>query len=93
MMDQKIVAAQAAAGDVLIKLSSDIDELKGKKPISDPNSSDPSSGTPEFTSEPFYGMRRTRFQGNPRPHQLCTLYLPDRSDRSDRLLTAVTDTS
>ena len=31
MMDQKIVAAQAAAGDVLIKLSSDIDELKGKK--------------------------------------------------------------
>ena len=31
MMDQKIVAAQAAAGDVLIKLSSDINELKGKK--------------------------------------------------------------
>ena len=31
MMDQKIVAAQAAEGDVLIKLSSDIDELKGKK--------------------------------------------------------------
>ena len=26
-MDQKIVAAQAAAGDILIKLSSDIDEL------------------------------------------------------------------
>jgi len=31
MMDQKIVAAQAAAGDILIKLRSDIDELKGKK--------------------------------------------------------------
>ena len=31
MMDQKIVAAQAAAGDILIKLSSDIDEFKGKK--------------------------------------------------------------
>ena len=30
MMDQKIVAAQAVAGDVLIKLSSDIDALKGK---------------------------------------------------------------
>ena len=31
MMDQKIVAAQVAAGDILIKLSSDIDEFKGKK--------------------------------------------------------------
>ena len=60
-MDQKIVAAQAAAGDVLIKLSSDIDELKGKKPMSDPNSSDPSSATPEFTSEPLYGMPPNSF--------------------------------
>ena len=31
MMDQRIVAAQAAVGDVLIKMSSDIDVLKGKK--------------------------------------------------------------
>ena len=46
MMDQKIVAAHAAAGDILIKLSSDVDALKGKQPMSDPNSSDPSSVTP-----------------------------------------------
>ena len=51
MMDQKIIAAQTAAGDVLTKMSSDIDALKGKKPMADPNSSDPSSATPEFTSE------------------------------------------
>ena len=51
IMDQKIVAAQAAAGDILIKLSSDVDALKGKQPMSDPNSLDPSSATPEFTSE------------------------------------------
>jgi hypothetical protein len=37
MMDQKIVVAQVTAGDVLIKLSSDIDALKVKKPMSDPN--------------------------------------------------------
>ena len=67
MMDQKIVAAQAAAGDVLIKLSSDIDELKGKKPMSDPNSSDPSSATPEFTSEPMYGMPPNSFVGQTPP--------------------------
>ena len=41
IMNQKIVAAQAAAGDVLIKMSSDIDALKDKKPMADPNSSDP----------------------------------------------------
>ena len=51
MMDQKIVAAQATTGDILIKMSSDIDALKGKKPIADPNSSDSSSATPEFTSD------------------------------------------
>src|SRR6185436_105680 len=67
MMDQKIVAAQAAAGDVLIKLSSDIDALKGKKPMLDPNSSDPSSATPEFTSEPFYGMPPNSFPGQTPP--------------------------
>jgi len=67
MMDQKIVAAQAAAGDILIKLSSDIDELKGKKPMSDPNSSDPSSATPEFTSEPMYGMLPNSFVGQTPP--------------------------
>ena len=67
MMDQKIVAAQAAAGDVLIKLSSDVDALKGKQPMSDPNSSDPSSATPEFTSEPMYGMPPNSFVGQTPP--------------------------
>ena len=32
IMDQKIVAAQAAAGDILIKLSSDVDALKINNP-------------------------------------------------------------
>ena len=72
MMDQKIIVAQTAVGDVLIKMSSDIDALKGKKPIADPNSSDPSSATPEFTPEPLYVCRRTRFRGNPRHHRPCT---------------------
>ena len=72
MMDQKIVAAQTAAGDVLIKLSSDIDALKGKKPMSDPNSSDPSSATLEFTSEPLYGMPPNSFPGQTLP--LSTVY-------------------
>ena len=67
MMDQKIVAAQAAAGDVLMKLSSDIDAFKGKKPMSDPNSSDPSSATPKFTSEPLYGMPPNSFPGQTPP--------------------------
>jgi len=67
MMDQKIVAAQAAAGDVLIKMSSDIDALKGKKPMTDPNSSDPSSATPEFTPEPLYGMPPNSFPGQSPP--------------------------
>ena len=67
MMDQKIIAAQAAAGDILIKLSSDIDALKGKQHMSDPNSSDPSSATPEFTSEPMYGMPPNSFVGQTPP--------------------------
>src|SRR6185312_12501474 len=67
MMDQKIVAAQAAAGDILIKLSSGIDVLKGKQPMSDPNSSDPSSAAPEFTSEPLYGMPLNSFLGQTPP--------------------------
>ena len=77
MMDQKIVAAQAAAGDVLIKMSSDIDALKGKKPMADPNSSDPSSATPEFT--PDMVCRRTRFPDNPRHRRPCTQPRPNRS--------------
>jgi len=67
MMDEKIIAAQAAAGDVLIKMSSDIDALKGKKPMVDPNSSDPSSAIPEFTSEPLYGMPPNSFPGQTPP--------------------------
>ena len=63
MMNQKIIAAQAAAGDVLIKLSSDVDALKGKQPMSDPNSSDPSSATLEFTPEPLYGIPPNSFTG------------------------------
>ena len=63
MVDQKLIAAQTAAGDVLSKMSNDIDVLKGKKPMADPNSSDPSSATPEFTSEPFYGMSPNSFPG------------------------------
>jgi len=67
MMDQKIVAAQAVAGDILIKLSSDVDVLKGKQLMSDPNSSDPSSATPGFTHEPLYGMPPNSFPGQTPP--------------------------
>ena len=66
-MDQKIVAAQAAAGDVLIKLSSAVDALKGNQPMSDPKSSDPSSATLEFTPEPLYGMPPNSFPGQTPP--------------------------
>jgi len=62
MMDQKIIAAQAAVGDVLIKLSSDVDALKGKQPMLDPNSSAPSSTTLKFTPEPLYGMPPNSFR-------------------------------
>ena len=67
LMDQKIIAAQAATGDMLVKLSSDVDALRGKQPMSDPNSSDPSSATPEFTSEPLYGMPPNSFSGQTPP--------------------------
>jgi len=73
IMDQKIIAAQAAAGDILIKLSSDVDALKGKQPMSDPNSLEPSSTTPEFTSEPLYGMPPNSFSGQtPSPSTVHT---------------------
>src|SRR6185312_5986065 len=58
---------QAATGDMLVKLSSDVDALKGKQPMSDPNSSDLSSATPEFTSEPLYGMPPNSFLGQTPP--------------------------
>ena len=48
-------------------MSSNIDALKGKKPMIDPNSSDPSSATIEFTSEPFYGMPPSLFPGQSPP--------------------------
>src|SRR6185437_8539041 len=67
LMDQKIIAAQAATGDMLVKLSSDVGTIKGKQPMSDPNSSDPSSATPEFTSEPLYGMPPNSFPGQTPP--------------------------
>ena len=67
IMDQKIVAAQVVVGDILIKLSSDVDALKGKQPMSDPNSLDPSSATPEFASEPLYGMPPNSFSGQTPP--------------------------
>ena len=63
MVDQKLIAAQTAVGDVLSKMSNDIDTLKGQKPMTDPNSSDPSSATPEFISEQFYGMPPNTFLG------------------------------
>ena len=63
MVDQKLVAAQTAVGDILAKMNSDIDAIKGKKPMVDPHSSDPSSATPEFTSEQFYGMPSNSFLG------------------------------
>ena len=73
MVDQKIVAAQATVGDVLIKMSSDIDALKGKKPIADPNSSDSSSATPEFAPEQLYGMPPNSFSGQtPPPSSIYT---------------------
>ena len=67
LMDQKIIAAQAATGDMLVKLSTDVDAFKGKQPMSDPNSLDPSSATPEFTSEPLYGMPPNSFLGQTPP--------------------------
>src|SRR6185436_3718702 len=67
LMYQKIIAAQAATGDMLVKLSTDVDALKGKQPMSDPNSSDPSSAIPEFTSEPLYGMPPNSFSGQTPP--------------------------
>src|SRR6185503_18184170 len=67
MVDQKLIAAQTTAGDILTKMSNDIDALKGKKPMADPNSSDPSSATPEFTSEQFYGMPPNSFPGQTPP--------------------------
>ena len=67
LMDQKIIAAQAATGDMLVKLSTDVDALKGKQPMSDPNSSDPSSATLEFTPEPLYGMPPNSFPGQTPP--------------------------
>ena len=35
--------------------------------MSDPNSSDPSSATPEFTPEPLYGMPPNSFPGKTPP--------------------------
>jgi len=67
MVDQKLIAAQTTMGDVLTKMSNDIDALKGKKPMADSNSSDPSSATPEFTFEQFYGMPPNSFPGQTPP--------------------------
>ena len=56
MMDQKLVAAQSTAGDMFAKMNSEIDELKCKKPMDGSYSSEPSSATPVFMSEPIYGI-------------------------------------
>jgi len=67
MVDQKLVAAQHAAGDMFAKMDSEIDALKGKKPMDESHSSDPSSATPAFTSEPIYGMPPNSFPGQTPP--------------------------
>ena len=67
MVDQKLVAAQTATGDILSKMNSDIDVLKGKNPMVDSHSSDPSSTTLEFISELFYGMPPNSFPGQTPP--------------------------
>jgi hypothetical protein len=53
--------------DSTIWLATTADALKGKKPMVDPNSSDTSSATPEFTSEQFYGMTPNSFPGQTPP--------------------------
>ena len=44
-------------------MNSEIDALKGNKPMDESHSSDPSSATPGFTSEPIYGMPPNSFPG------------------------------
>ena len=56
MIDQKLVAAQSVAGDMFAKMNSEIDALKGTKPMDGSYSLEPSSATPVFTSEPIYGI-------------------------------------
>ena len=56
MIDQKLVATQSAAGDMFAKMNSEIDALKGTKPMDGSYSSEPSSATPVFMSEPIYGI-------------------------------------
>ena len=56
MIDQKLVAAQSTSGDMFAKMNSEIDALKGTQPMDVCYSSEPSSTTPVFTSEPIYGI-------------------------------------
>jgi len=67
MMDKKLHAAQTAAGKMFARMNSEIDPLKGKKPVDASYSSDPSSVTPAPTSEQFYGMPPNSFVGQTPP--------------------------
>jgi len=74
MMDKKLHAAQTAAGKMFARMNSEIDPLKGKKPVDASYSSDPSSATPAPTSEQFYGMPPNSFVGQtPRPTSVYTI--------------------
>ena len=61
MVDQKLVASQHVAGNMFAKMNNEIDALKGKNPMDDSHSSDPSSDTPAFASKTFYGMSSNSF--------------------------------
>lgn len=73
MVDQKLVAAQHVAGDMFAKMNNEVDALKVKKPMDESYSSDPSSATPAFTSEPIYGMPPNSFpEQTPPPSSVYT---------------------
>ena len=84
MVDQKLIAAQTAAGDVLSKMCSDIDALKGKKPMADSNSSETSSATLSSHLNHSIVCRRARFQGKPHHCRPCIRHRLDRSRRPVR---------
>ena len=62
-MDHKVHAAQIATGDVLAKMNSDIDALKGKKSVDASCSSGTSSATPSSAPAQIYGMPLNLFVG------------------------------
>ena len=67
IVDQKISAAQTAAGDVLARMNQDIDTLKGKKSIDASGSSVPSLAAQASSSAQIYGMPPNSFPGQMPP--------------------------